>query len=41
MGGTLHTIFTLLVKIIAIVTLSNLKQVLTEVKRGCPTLFGL
>ena len=39
-GGSLHIVLTFLVNSVASVTLSSLKQVLAEVKHGCPMSFG-
>ena len=40
-GDTLHTVLTLPVNSATHVTLSSLKQVLAQVKHGCPAWFGL
>ena len=41
MGDNLQTLLALPVHSVANVTLASLKQVLTEVKRGCLAWFGL
>ena len=41
MAAKYHTVLALPVHSVANVTLLSLKKVLAEVKRGCPTWFGL